>query len=621
MTDSPVQAKRAWRWQGARLLGTAWQMFCLAWQAHPACFVGMVSCEAARSILSIGQAWIAKLLFDLLARGLQAQAQDNVWRELGFLLLGQIGITLFNLGLDTLSGYLRAELGRQVSLNVQSAVYGKLNSLAGMAPFESPAMYDTIQLGVQGAQTGLEQMFTILVSLLRSAITLVMFLGILLLFNPLLTALVVLSALPQLYLQLKMGRQRFGLAYDNSPKQRLIGYYSHLLSSADFAKELRLLNLGGYFLSAFQRLVKNVNQAQRAQQQRESLWQAGLSLLSNGVSSLAFVIVAIQAFRGFLTIGDVTLYTNAVAGIQGALAGIIYAFGSIHESTLFFSHYTSLMALPQPIFIPAKAQRLLPLQHHIELRGVSFRYSAEQPWVLKDISLRIPAGSCLALVGLNGSGKTTLVKLLTRMYDPTEGQILWDGVDIRQFDVVELRERMGAIFQDFVRFDLTAFENVALGNIDGFQNGDWALTAALVEQAAMKAGVHETIEKLPRGYQTVLSRWLTEEGQSIDLSGGEWQKIGLARLFVRQKADFLILDEPTAALDAQAEYDVYSRFIDLVNGRTSLLISHRFSTVKMADAIAVLENGRITEYGPHDALLALNKIYARLYNLQAERYR
>ena len=250
----------------------------------------------------------------------------------------------------------------------------------------------------------------------------------------------------------------------------------------------------------------------------------------------------------------------------------------------------------------------------IEVRNVSFRYSDEHAWVLRDVNLLIPAGRCTALVGLNGAGKTTLVKLLTRMYDPTEGEILWEGIDIREFDVERFRERIGAVFQDFTRYDLTAQENIGLGNV-----GE-ALDDDKVRQAAMRAGVSETIEGLPGGYGTVLSRWLTTEKAGVDLSGGEWQKIALARMFMRE-SEMLILDEPTAALDAQAEYDLYNRFVELMGGRTSLLITHRFSTVRMADMVAVLEEGRITEVGTHEELIRVNKTYTKLYQMQAERYR
>jgi ATP-binding cassette subfamily B protein len=322
----------------------------------------------------------------------------------------------------------------------------------------------------------------------------------------------------------------------------------------------------------------------------------------------------LQAFGGKLSIGDVVLYTSAVANVQTALVGLVGVLSNINESVLFYGRYTNLLALPQPLRTSSSVQAVPPLKSGIELRNVSFRYSDYQPWVLRNLDMFIPAGQCVALVGLNGAGKTTLVKLLTRMYDPTEGQILWDGIELSMFDPSDLREHIAAILQDFTRYHLTAKENIGLGEIKNSED------MASIHRSAMAAGIHSTIESLPAGYATILSKWLAEDGQGVDLSGGEWQKMALARMFLRQ-ADMLILDEPTAALDAQAEYDIYGHFVDLMAGRTSLLISHRFSTVRMADVIVTLKNGRITEYGSHDKLMALGGTYAKLYNMQAEKYR
>ncbi len=579
--------KPDWFKRAAGLLPAFRQILAFAWQAHPLCFAGLMLLELVQSFVPLGQAWITKLLFDLLAKSFQAGAAYGLPPHLLLLLSGQVALAITNQMLGSARSYLSSELGRQLNLKIQLTVYSKVNSLQGLAPFEDPRLQDTIQLAAQGAQMGPDQALGILISLQQSFVTLVSFLGVLVAFSPLLAGLVALAALPQLYFQLKMGRQHFGLAYENSPKQRLSGYYSYLLSAVYFAKELRLFNLGKYFLRAFERLNRELNQTQRTQQLRELRWQTGLSLLSNLVSSGTFVAVILQAFAGKISLGDVTFYTSAVGSVQGALAGIVYALANVNESALFFSRYIDLLALPQPIVIPAEPRPPISLGTAIELRNVSFRYSAEHPWVLRNVSLTLPAGKCLALVGLNGAGKTTLVKLLTRLYDPTEGQILWDGIDIREFDPSDLRQRMGAIFQDFVRFDLTAFENVALGNVEKLGNGNRRIAEELARQAAIKAGIHDTLQALPQGYHTVLSRWLAEDGQGVDLSGGEWQKIALARMFMRE-AELLILDEPTAALDAQAEYDIYSRFVELVDGRTSLLISHRFSTVRMADVVAVL---------------------------------
>ncbi|MCZ7673713.1 MAG: ATP-binding cassette domain-containing protein [Chloroflexi bacterium] len=249
----------------------------------------------------------------------------------------------------------------------------------------------------------------------------------------------------------------------------------------------------------------------------------------------------------------------------------------------------------------------------IELCNVSFRYSENHPWVLENVNLKIEEGESLALVGLNGAGKTTLIKLLTRLYDPTKGNILWNGVDIRHFEIESLRQRIGVIFQDYMKYDLTIQENIGLGSVERINDLDW------IKQVADQAGVHELIDSMPNSYQTSLGFTFTDEA-GMDLSGGQWQKLALARLFMRGDADFLVLDEPTSALDVQSESETYTRFTELMNGKTTLLISHRFSTVQMADKIAVLENGRITEFGSHKELVTSGGTYSRLFKCQAERY-
>jgi ATP-binding cassette, subfamily B, bacterial len=594
-------------------------MLNLAFKAQPACFTGLVLLEGVQSVVPLASAWLTKLLIDRLAQSLTGSVGSGLSSDLLLLLVGQAVLAIFGQSITSFSSYLNAELGRQLSFRVQVLIYRKISTLAGLGAIEDSRFHDTIQLGAQGAQRGPDSALSILTNMLRSFGTLASFLGALIAFGPLLAGLVVLATLPQLYAEVKMGRQRFNLAYENNPRQRRTAYFGLLLSGVHYAKELRLLNLGNYFLDAFRRLSLELHYSQRQQQRYELKWHFNLSLLSNLVSSGAFIIVVLQAFAGCLSLGDVTLYTSAVMGVQGALSGMVFSLANIDEGVLFFTRYIDLMALPQPIYIEPSPKPLAPLISGIELCNVSFRYSKDLTWILKDVNLTIPAGKCLALVGSNGAGKTTLVKLLTRLYDPSEGRITWDHIDLREFDPSDLRRRTGVIFQDFVRYDLTAFENIALGDVAKLGNGDRRTAEEAVRRAAARAGIHERIDALPGGYQTVLSRWLAEEKQGVDLSGGEWQKIALARLFIRD-ADLLILDEPTAALDAQAEYEVYNHFVELVAGKTSLLISHRFSTVRMADLIAVLDGGRITEYGSHEELIALGGTYARLYSMQAERY-
>jgi ATP-binding cassette subfamily B protein len=592
---------------------STFKIVALAWRAYPAAFAGILLLDLVQGLVPIGVAWLTKLLFDLLVRVTQGIAQPTLSPDMLLLLLALAGLAIINHSLLPVSHYLNAELGRRLTLSVQTTVYQKINNLVGLAPFEDPKFHDTIRLGAEGARSGPSQALHLITNLLRSAITLVAFLALLLPFEPLLVGAIGLSVLPQLYAQFKIGGQRFGLAIRMSPKERKAFYYGNVLSGLQFAKEVRVFNLADYFLRMFRNSYQEINQAHSTQQLRELRWQIVLSVIANTASGLAFVAVVLQALEGRLSLGDITLFTSAVLSMQSALASIVSSIAGANQNVLFYSRFADLIALPEPLPVTRSPQQVLPLHTGIEFRNVSFRYSDHHPWVLREVNLPIPRGKRVALVGLNGAGKTTLVKLLTRLYDPTEGEVLWDGVDIRTLDPGDLRNRIGIIFQDFVRYELTAQENIGVGNVAQIENEQQ------VRKAAEQAGVHDLIEDLPQGYRTTLSRVLAENKMGVDISGGEWQKIALARMFMRD-ADLLILDEPTAALDAQAEYDIYNRFVELVGQRTCLLITHRFSTVRMADIVAVIEDGKITEYGDHHSLLSLGGTYARLYHMQAERY-
>ena len=338
-----------------------------------------------------------------------------------------------------------------------------------------------------------------------------------------------------------------------------------------------------------------------------------VGVLTALLGTIALLIVAGQAGDGDLSAGDVFVIVAAIAGVQTASSGMVTTAGHLLEAVLLLGHYRDFMAAAQAE--PGGGEPCPPLREAIECRDVWFRYTPEHPWVLEGVSFRIEAGEAVALVGLNGAGKSTLVKLLCRLYDPERGSITWDGADLRTFDVASLRRRIATVFQDFMEYDLSAAENVALGDAERLDD------RAAVERAAAGAGVDGVLRELPRGYDTLLSRIFADgEDAGVELSGGQWQRIAVARMLMRPDPDVLILDEPSAGLDAEAEHELHQRLLSRREGTTSILISHRLSAVAMAERIVVLSGGRIIESGSHAQLMASGGEYARLFTLQASGY-
>jgi len=344
----------------------------------------------------------------------------------------------------------------------------------------------------------------------------------------------------------------------------------------------------------------------------------GLTGVANGV---IYLYVALQAVVGRITLGGLTLYTQTAVQVGQSFQGLLGGISNTYENTLYVNILFEFLEYQPKIMSPSSPQPIDPSPElnglDLEFRNVSFTYLGKDPETqaaLKNVSFTVHAGEAVALVGRNGAGKTTLVKLLTRLYDPDEGEILIGGRNIKEYDLKELREQVGVIFQDYVNYYMTARENIGVGRVDKIENKE------LVMSAARKSGASEVIERLPQGYETMLGRWFKDLKDSTQLSGGEWQKIALARAFMRD-ARILVLDEPTSSLDAQAEYEVFAQFRVLTRGKTAVFISHRFSTVRLADRILVLENGSIIENGSHKELITLDGRYAELFNLQAEAYR
>jgi len=595
------------------------QLFLLAWRAQPLCLTLLLAIQLVQGVVPVATGYISKELFDTLTHVFQGTPFSLIAQGLVVLLVVQAVLSMMGQLTTPLQNYLQAELERHLSLSLRSTLYQKLNGLGGLAHFEDPRLQDTLRMTSSHVQFVPLQAVQLLNDGVQNSVTLVSFFALLLALSPWLALVLSIAVLPYLIVNLKLNQQQFSLLIQNTPQERRASYYGQVLSWLPFAKEVRLFHLGDYFLRRFSDTTRQINAAQRTFQLRELRWQGLLSLLSGAVAVGAFVVVVLQAFARHISVGDMALYVQAVESVQASLMILVFALKQMNQDLLFFQQYETVLSLQDCIARPSSPRAIPPLRDGITFRDVSFRYSEHHPWTLRHLNLFLPAGSTVALVGLNGAGKTTLVKLLTRLYDPSAGEILWDGIDIREFTPEAYRQHLGTIFQDFVRYELSAQENIGVGQTEQMEN------LAAIEEAAKKAGMHERIKALPHGYSSMLSRWMAEEGgnededNGIDLSGGEWQKLALARMLLRD-CPVLILDEPSASLDAQTEYELFTHFQALVRNHTSLLISHRFNTVRKADVIAVLEQGKISELGSHTELMELAGTYARLYKMQAESY-
>jgi ATP-binding cassette, subfamily B, bacterial len=564
------------------------------------------------ALTPIAVAWLTKLVLDrLVTRG-----------PVGILTGLAAGLAAWGLvsaATPQIGQYLRAELDRRTGLRAKDELFAAVERFAGLGRFEDPVFLDRLRLAEQSS-SGPGQLLDSAFQCGRNMLTMTGFVGSLAVINPWFTVVVVAAAVPAFLVELRLSRQRAATLWEIGPTQRREFFYTRLLGSVDAAKEIRLLGLGGFLRGRMNREMRTANDVRRRMDRRELLMQGVLVILAGVISGAGLVWVVVAAARGRVSIGDVTMFVAAVAGVQSAINGLVGASARLHQQLLVFDHYIAVVSAGPDLPMPAVPSALPPLRRGIELDDVWFRYSDDHPWVLRGVSLFIPHGATVALVGRNGSGKSTLVKLLCRFYDPTRGSIRWDGVDIRDVPVEELRQRIGAVFQDFVAYDFSALDNIAIGDLDSLEDQQ------RIELAAQRAGVHDAIAALPRGYQTLLTRaFLTQSDRDdpqtgVMLSGGQWQRVALARAFLRDDRDLMILDEPSAGLDAEAEHEVHTRLRDIRSGRTSLVISHRLGTIRDADLIAVLVDGVVAEQGAHHELLDVDGAYARLFTLQASGY-
>lgn len=480
-----------------------------------------------------------------------------------------------------------------------------------LAQFEDATFYDKLERARQQT-AGRTILLSQTLAQAQDFITMGFLLVGLVSFNAWLILLLLVAVIPSFLGELHFNAKSYSLQFGWTPQRRELDYYRFIGASDDTAKEVKLFGLSDFLIERFQNLSQLYYQENRKLSIERAVW--GSLLLAIGTLGYfgAYGIIINQTIKGIISIGSLTFLAGSFRQLRGLLEGILGRFNSISQGALYLNDLFEFYKIKPNITSPANPKPFPKvIQEGFRFENVGFKYPNSDKWANRHLNFTLKVGEKLALVGENGAGKTTLVKLLGRLYDPDEGQILLDGHDLKTYDLAELREHIGVIFQDFQRFQFTAGDNIAVGDIDSREN------LSELQRAAQQSLADTVINKLPMTYQQPLGRRFAK---GVELSGGEWQKVALARAYLRE-ADVLILDEPTAALDARAEYEVFKRFAELTKGKTAVLISHRFSTVRMADRILVLDKGQILEIGTHEELLAQGGRYQELFNLQAEGYR
>jgi ATP-binding cassette subfamily B protein len=595
------------------MIGLLRAAFGMAWQASRGLLAARAGIALAAGLVPVALAWLTKLLLDGLVDG--ATTTEVLTVVLGLAAAGLAGALLPALG-----DFTDAELIRRTQLTGREELYRAIGGFDGLGRFEDPDFQDRLRLAVADGPATPAQVTANGLAIAQSTVTITGFAVALVGMAPWMAAVVAIAAIPTVRAELTLARARAAMMLRLGQANRRELFYADLISSVTAAKEVRLYGLGNLFAARMTTELRKINRGMRDLDLRELRMQALLTGLGATVAGGGLVWAALSARAGRLGVGDIVVFAAATGGVQNLLSSIIGHFGRTHQGLLIFRHFRRVILAPADLAPPAGLPVLPvpPLRDAIELRGVWFRYGPALPWVLKGVDLTIRAGQATALIGLNGAGKSTIVKLLCRFYDPTRGSVHWDGVDIRRFPVDELRRRIGAVFQDFMSYDLSAAENVGLGDVARLDDRE------AIREAAVRAGADRAVEALPNGYDTLLTRFFTPDepgdADGVPLSGGQWQRLALARAFMRADRDLLILDEPSAGLDAAAEHEVHTRLRTLRRGSTSVLISHRLSAVRDAGTIAVLSGGVITELGDHAGLLAGGGAYAGLFTLQAAGY-
>ncbi|MBL8272129.1 ABC transporter ATP-binding protein [Steroidobacter sp.] len=584
----------------------------LVWTTSRSLTIAFALLTLIAGALPAAVAYVGALIVDAVVAAIQgsASAREALTDHALLLVAAEGGLVAAiagaQRGLNLCQSLLRAQLGNRVNVMIlEKALTLELSH------FENSEFYDKLTRARREASSRPLSLVTRTFGLLQNGISLLSFGSLLLHFSPWAVALLILAGLPAFLAEAKFSGDKFRLFLWRSPETRMQHYLETVLAREDHAKEIKLFGLGSLFLKRYRNIFGKLYREDRNLTIRRDTWGFFLGLIATATLYGAYAWIALSAIATRITLGQMTMYLMLFRQGQSAVSAILSAVGGMYEDNLYLSTLYDYLETPVNGNTGTAVRGPKP-DDGVRFEKVSFTYpGAEQPTLI-DIDLHVRPGESLALVGENGSGKTTMIKLLTRLYTPTSGRILLDGQDLREWDESTLRDRIGVIFQDFTRYQLSLGENIGAGDVQHFEDETrW-------REAGEKGMAAAIVETLPEGYRTPLGKWFND---GRELSGGQWQKIALSRAFMRSRADILVLDEPTSAMDASAEASIFEHFRTLTHGRIAILISHRFSTVRMADQIVVIENGRVVERGGHEALMALDGHYSRLFSLQARGYR
>jgi len=580
----------------------------MVWATKPSYGVGIVLLRTVNAFAPLAMLWVGKLIIDTVVANIGAPIPD--WTLLAQLIGLELALALASDVLGRLTGLLESLLGDLFS-NDMSVRLMRHAATLDLLHFEDPDFFDKMQrarrqtMGRIGLMSGT-------LTMAQHALTLTSLLAALVTFNPWLLLILVVAIFPSFLGETAYAGIAYSFMFQWTPQRRELDYYRWVASELDPAKEIKLFGLADHFIGRYAELADDYVSENRRVATHRTATGAVLTAFSTVAYYGAVATIVYQAVTGDITIGELTFLTGSFQRSRGLIGNILMSIARSYEQGLQLKDLFDFLDVRPNILNVANPRPMPhPMREGFVFEDVGFQYPDAERWAVRHVTFSVGPRESVALVGENGAGKTTLVKLLTRLYEPTEGRILLDGVDLREYDIVELRRAVGVIFQDFFRYDLKAGENIAVGRIDARDD------QARIVDSAEKSLAADVIEGLDGKYDQILGRRF--EG-GANLSGGEWQKIALARAYMRD-AELLVLDEPTAALDARAEHQVFERFNELTAGKMAVLISHRFSTVRMANRILVLDDGRIIEDGSHEQLLALDGRYAELFNLQAAGYR